>query len=214
MCGRYSLATPDPFDLRARFRVAESVEVRRRYNVAPGDEVLAVTERGGELLTWGFVPDARYATINARAETVADRPAWQAAFRRTRCLVLADGFYEWEQQAGPGRPRKQPHWITRADGQPFAFAGLWSPRGTCAIVTTAAAPNIARLHDRMPVMLPGPDAEEAWIDPSTPEPVLRELMAPFEDTRATAVGTAVNDARYDGPACLEPPAPPVEATLF
>jgi putative SOS response-associated peptidase YedK len=210
MCGRYSLATPDPFDLRVRFRVPESVEVRRRYNVAPGDEVLTVTERGGELLRWGFLADAPYKTINARAETVAERPAWRAAFQRTRCLVLADGFFEWQQAPGG---RKRPHWVTRADGAPFAFAGLWSPRGTCAIVTTEAAPGIAHLHDRMPVMLPGPAEEEAWVDPATPQIVLRDLMAPFGDTHALAVGSAVNDARYDGPECLEP-APPPEPTLF
>ena len=114
MCGRYSLATPDPFDLRARFPIGESVEVRRRYNVAPGDEVLAVTtdregHPRGDLLRWGLVPswaktpDTGLKMINARLETVAERPAFKRAFERYRCLIVADGFYEWRPT--PGRPQ-------------------------------------------------------------------------------------------------------------
>jgi putative SOS response-associated peptidase YedK len=226
MCGRYTLATPDPADLRARFPVGESVEIRRRYNVAPGDEVLAVTtdregNPRGELLRWGLVPswadrpDGGLKMINARVETAAERPAFRAALERFRCLVLADGFYEWRPDPDAPRAPKHAFHITRADRAPFAFAGLWSVwRGegerrirSCTILTTAANDAIAPLHDRMPVILE-PDAERAWLDASTPAERLRELLSglPSSRTAIRPVGPAVNDARYDGPECLAPPA--------
>lgn len=229
MCGRYSLAGPDPSTLRDRFPLGERVEVRRRFNVAPGDQVLTVTtDRDGaprgEVLRWGLVPHwaADPATlglklINARSETMAEKASFRDAFERRRCLVLADGFYEWEKRPDG---TKQPWWVTRPDGEPFAFAGLWAtwrgrpdvePLRTCAIVTTRASAALAHIHDRMPVMLP-PGAEEAWLDHGTPPAVLRELCVPLEDTGTRALGAAVNDARYDGPDCLEPAAPPL--TLF
>lgn len=234
MCGRYTLATPDPADIRARFPVGETVEVRRRFNVAPGDEVLAVTsdKEGsprGDLLRWGLVPswsdvpDGRLKMINARVETVAERPAFRAAFERFRCLIVADGFYEW-QTADPGRPSggKQAFHITRSDGEPFAFAGLWSiwrndhsKLRSCAILTTAANEAVAPLHDRMPVILDR-DAEEAWLDPSTPRAQLIEMLAPLAPaaTALRPVGPSVNDARYDGPECLAPAGERAQPTLF
>lgn len=220
MCGRYSLATPDPSQIRARFAVGERLEVRRRYNVAPGDDVLAVVQRDaapeGAVLRWGLVPhwvkDPRelgVKTINARAETVAERPAYRDAFARRRCLIVADGFYEWS--AGT------PHWITREDGAPFAFAGLWAswrptsdepvePLRSCAIVTTAANERIRDLHDRMPVILP-PDAEPAWLDPGSDPAELHALLDAARGTELVArpVSRAVNDARHDEPDCLDPP---------
>ena len=209
MCGRYTLATDDPGGLRRRFRLDERVEVRRRFNVAPGDDVLAVTPSGAAELRWGFLADQAYTTINARAESLTERPTWARALAGGRCLVIADGFYEWRREADG---RKTPHWITRADRAPFAFAGLASPHGTCAIVTTAATPRLAALHDRMPVMLE-PGAEAAWLDPEVAPREARELLAPYADTEAVPVGPAVNDARNDGPACLDP-APPPPPTLF
>lgn len=230
MCGRYSLATPDPFDVRARFPIGESVEVRRRFNVAPGDEVLAVTtdrqgEPRGELLRWGLVPswakqpDTGLKLINARVETVAERPAFRRAFERWRCLILADGFYEWRRTGGP----KRPFHITETGGGLFAFAGLWSvwhaPDGgtlrTCTILTTAANRAIAQLHDRMPVIL-APEHESAWLDASTPRDELDAALAglPASKTALTEVGTAVNDARYDGPACLAPADTGAQDALF
>jgi putative SOS response-associated peptidase YedK len=232
MCGRYTLATPDPATLRVRFPLGERVEIKPRYNVAPGDEVLAVTtDRGGaprgELLRWGLVPqwaqDPRtgYKMINARAETLRERPAYRDALATRRCLVVADGFYEW--QTRPGLP-KQPWWITRADGEPFAFAGLWAiwhgPQDavlrTCTIVTTRAAGAIADLHDRMPVILER-EAESAWLDPDAAAHELESLLEPLPDAALgrRMVGAAVNDARYDGPECLGPPRPQdAPATLF
>jgi putative SOS response-associated peptidase YedK len=231
VCGRYSLATPNPSEVRARFPVGESVEIRQRYNVAPGDDVLAVTtdREGaprGELLRWGFVPswadspDTGLKMINARVETVAERPAYRLAYQRFRCLIVADGFYEWRPAAGGP---KQPFHITRVGGQLFSFAGLWSiwrdgdgrKLRSCTILTTAANSAIAPLHDRMPVIL-SPDAEAAWLDASTPAPVLGELLAGLapDQTALQAVGTAVNDARYDGPECLAPPIETGQAALF
>lgn len=222
MCGRYTLATPDPADLRGRFPVGESVPVRRRFNVAPGDEILAVTtDRDGaprgELLRWGLVPawaerpHPRLKMINARVETLAERPAYRGAFERFRCLIIADGFYEWRTLAPSGT--RQAFHISRCDQRPFAFAGLWSiwrsgdsTIRSCAIITTPANSRVAPLHDRMPAIL-DPGAEAEWLEPATAPSRLFGLLAPLPagDTAVRPVGPAVNDARYDGPECLAPP---------
>jgi putative SOS response-associated peptidase YedK len=212
VCGRYTVAAGDLAGLRSRFGLDERVEVRRRFNVAPGDEVVAVTPAGGTLLRWGYLRDNAYTTINARAESLADRPTWRSALAEHRCLIVADGFYEWQRGAGGDGLRKQPFWITRADRAPFAFAGLASPWGTCAIVTTQATDELADLHDRMPVILE-PGLEDAWLAPRTPVAAAMAMLRPFGQTTHVAVGTAVNDARYDGPECLDP-APPPDPTLF
>jgi putative SOS response-associated peptidase YedK len=225
------LATPNPAEVRARFPIGESIDVRRRYNVAPGDEVLAVTtdregSPRGELLRWGLVPswakqpETGLKMINARVETVAERPAYRRAFERYRCLIVADGFYEWRRlQSGP----KQAFHITRSDGGVFAFAGLWSiwhgeddrQLRTCTILTTAASSAIAPLHDRMPVIL-APGAEDAWLERSQPPERLRELLIGLspERTAMRPVGPAVNDARYDGPECLAAPLEERQTALF
>jgi putative SOS response-associated peptidase YedK len=231
VCGRYTLATPNPAEVRARFPVGESVEIRRRYNVAPGDEVLAVTtdregSPRGELLRWGLVPswaeqpETGLKMINARVETVAERPAFRRAFERYRCLIVADGFYEWRRL--PSGPKQAFH-VTRSDGGVFAFAGLWSiwhgedgrQLRTCTILTTAASPAIAPLHDRMPVIL-APGAEAAWLERSRPPERLRELLIGLSPDRTALrpVGPAVNDARYDGPECLAPPLEERQTALF
>ena len=233
MCGRYSLTTPDPATLRARFPIGESVEVRRRFNVAPTDEVLAVTtDRAGaprgELLRWGLVPGWADSPaigakmINARLETVAEKPAFRAAFAGYRCLILADGFYEWRRTGGAGAGRV-PFRITRDDGRPFAFAGLWSiwhgpgeqTLRSATIITRPANEAIAALHDRMPIIL-DPDREADWLDTATPAGALPEVLAglPARRTAVTEVGLAVNDARHDAPDCLDPPASDPQAALF
>jgi putative SOS response-associated peptidase YedK len=239
MCGRYTLASTTPAQLRARFPLGESVEIVRRFNVAPGDDVLAVVMRDGgptgALLRWGLVPpwaeDLRvgFKMINARAETVADKPAYRGPFERGRCLIVADGFYEWQREGetvAGGRGR-QPFHVTRADGEPFAFAGLrtaWRdprhPDGellrSCTIVTTAANAVVQHIHPRMPVILDRADEQE-WLDPATPPVRLEAMLHPLPDdeTRARPVSKAVNDARYDGPECLAPPErEPEQGELF
>jgi putative SOS response-associated peptidase YedK len=234
VCGRYTLATPDPAAIRARFPVGESVHIERRYNIAPGDDVLAVTtsregEPRGELLRWGLVPSwakspaTGLKMINARVETVSERPAFRRAFDRYRCLIIADGFYEWRRMpAGP----KQAYHITEDDGRLFAFAGLWSiwhddedPDLTirsCTILTQPANSAIAPLHDRMPIIL-AREAESPWLDRATSPAALHELLNDGLTSAHTAlhpVGPAVNDARYDGPECLASPVDSAQEVLF
>ncbi len=216
MCGRYTLTTPDPAAIRDRFPVGEAVEVHQRFNVAPGDDVLAVTtdragEPRGELLRWGLVPSWSKTgaqgsdglkMINARLETARERPAFRRSFERFRCLIVADGFYEWRRS---GTGPKQPFHITRDGG------GLFS----CTILTTAANAAIASLHDRMPVIL-DPEHERDWLNTSTPPSRLSEILAglPAAHTQLQAVSLAVNDARYDGPECLAPPPAEAQEALF
>jgi putative SOS response-associated peptidase YedK len=229
MCGRYTLYA-DAGRLRQRFALDPEVEIRERYNVAPSDEVLAVNtsregERRSQLLRWGLVPHwakepgIAVKTINARAETVAEKPAYRDAFERMRCLIIADGFYEWEKLEDGS---KQPWWISLRNGEPFAFAGLWAswqppedrdaraaePLRSCAIVTTSASPVIEDIHTRMPVIL-APGEEDAWLDRDTPAGDLHAMLRPLPGSELARrpVSRAVNDARYDGPDCLAEPEP-------
>ncbi len=232
MCGRYTLAKPVGA-VRERFAVGDALTFEPRYNIAPGTEIVAVTtdRQGaprGELLRWGLVPAwakdpaVGFKMINARAETLAERPAYRTPFERFRCLIPADGFYEWQARRGQA---KLPFHVTRDDGQLFAFAGLWSVwhRGepdelrSCTIVTTAANAVMANVHDRMPVILDS-ETESAWIDAATPAATLQELLRslPPGQTHLRPVSPAVNDVRNDGPECLDdsPPPEPEPATLF
>ena len=221
MCGRYTLTDPDPRLLRFRFGLTEAAEIDQqpRYNVAPTDPVLAVRlNQQGELqpgiLRWGLIP--HYADpetferllINARAETVAEAPAFRDAFQTHRCLIVADGFYEWRAE----ETGKKPVWITRPSREPFAFAGLWaaarrsdgSDLHSCAIVTCEPGEVVAPIHDRMPVILDH-DAEPVWLDPEESAQELQDLLIPADELLVTEVSDAVNDVRQDGPALIEPP---------
>jgi putative SOS response-associated peptidase YedK len=221
MCGRYTLTDPDPRMLRFRFGVTDAAELDQepRYNVAPTDAVLAVRtgkegERIGGKLRWGLVP--HYADpdrwdrllINARAETVAEAPAFRDALERFRCLIVADGFYEWRHS----ETGKQPLWFTRPDRAPFAFAGLWarskradgSKLYSCTIVTCEPSEIVRPVHDRMPVIL-DEDAEADWIDPGLGADVATAILRPTDDLVATEVSDAVNSVREDGPHLLDPP---------
>jgi putative SOS response-associated peptidase YedK len=221
MCGRYTLTDPDPRLLRFRFALTEEARIEQepRYNVAPTDSVLAIRlngdgERQPGVLRWGLIP--HYADpdafdrllINARVETVAEAAAFRDAFETHRCLIVADGFYEWRgEETG-----KRPVWITRPSREPFAFAGLWAKAkrrdGTaihsCAIVTCEPGEVVAPIHDRMPVILER-EAESTWLDPGTGEEELLEVLIPTDDLTVTAVSDAVNDVRQDGPGLIEPP---------
>jgi putative SOS response-associated peptidase YedK len=227
MCGRYVLAG-DADDYAEFFSVDRIVTeaLGSSYNVAPTDPVYALAEWEGERLLgrmrWGFVPfweENRSAIqINARAESVATKPMFRDAFRRKRCIIPADGFYEWE----PKDRGRTPHWITRADGFPMAFAGIYSTYKdpdsgslirTCAIITTKAVGVIEAIHDRMPVAL---DSEvwDAWLDRDVTEPdqIAALLRAIDPDSIVEhAVSKAVNSVRNNG-RDLTDPAPP--ETLF
>lgn len=227
MCGRFTLTGSDPGVLRQRFGLQEDPPLAPRYNIAPGQQVLTVRRREqsrrAELDLWGLVPHwadspaVGYKLINARAESVAAKAAYRDAFRRSRCLIPADGFYEWAKTDSG----KVPHWITLTDHGLFAFAGLrsawrtpdeeWLP--TCSIVTTTANSLVAPLHDRMPVIL-DPAAEELWLDPEADPADLQELLVPYDAVRMgeMAVSRAVNDADNEGPD-LVLPAPPEPAQL-
>ena len=214
MCGRYSLIA-DIGELARRFEFdGERVEFESTYNVAPTQEVLTVVGgelRRGRFMRWGLIPHwARdpgigSRMINARAETVAEKPAFRDALRRRRCLVLADGFYEWQRTGGAKRPMR----IVMRSGEPFAFAGLWSvwkdPNGnhvpSCAIITTEANDLLMPIHDRIPVIL-AKEAEEFWLDGSVDDPgVLRGTLAPFtaDAMEAYEVSTLVNSAANNHP---------------
>ncbi|HEX6312445.1 MAG TPA: SOS response-associated peptidase [Acidimicrobiia bacterium] len=218
MCGRYVQAS-SPELLAERFGVDEVriEEHEPRYNVAPRAEVPAVRRRHDRkvlsLLRWGLVPSWAKDTkigdrlINARAEAVADKPAFRGAFARRRCLIPADGFYEW--RAVPGRRRKQPMFVHRRDGEPMAFAGLWEVwrereeddwLRSCVIVTTDANDLLMPIHDRMPVILPE-SAWDTWLDPETDPDTLKRLLVPAPDDLVVAypVSLRVNRADNEGP---------------
>jgi putative SOS response-associated peptidase YedK len=220
MCGRFTLRTTgkavaDFFGLR------EIPELLARYNIAPTQPVAAVRvsqhHAGRELamLRWGLIPawaaDPAIGNrmINARADTVATKPAFRKAFRQRRCLIVADGFYEWKKLNG----RKQPYYIRLQDGGPFAFAGLWEhwdrgdrPIDSCTILTTDANELVGSIHDRMPVIL-DPGDYNLWLDPDIEDAKrLEPLLVPYrsEAMAAYPVSTMVNNPKADDPRCIEP----------
>ncbi|MCB9136848.1 MAG: SOS response-associated peptidase [Caldilineaceae bacterium] len=224
MCGRFTLHTPADA-LATLFDLPEAPALAPRYNIAPTQPVAivrpnaAATGREWALTLWGLIPswskDPSFGArlINARSETVAEKPSFRAAFKRRRCLIPADGFYEW-QKAGK---RKQPYYMGMDDGAPFAFAGLWEawqgPDGgelqSCTILTTTPNELLEPIHNRMPVIL-APEDYDDWLDHASEHPRdldrLQHLMRPFpaEKMRAYPVSTYVNNARNEGLACIEP----------
>ena len=214
MCGRYNLIS-NLTVLGERFQFdATQLTLEAAYNVAPTQNVLTVVDgapRRAGFMRWGLIPfwaknrSIGSRMINARAETVADKPSFRDAFRRRRCLVLADGFYEW-QRTGSG---KRPMRIALRSGEPFAFAGLWSvwkdTEGnripTCAIITTSANELLKPIHHRMPVIL-AREMEGFWLDRSIEDPVeLHSVLTPYPDAAMEAyeVSTLVNSVANDGP---------------
>lgn len=221
MCGRFTLHTPAE-SVAELFDLPEVPNWAPRYNIAPTQRVPVVSvgaEGGGRsfrTLTWGLVPswsrDPKMGArmINARGETVQSKPSFRAAFRQRRCLILADGFYEWKRiERG-----KQPYFISMGDGRPFALAGLWErwkppdgePLDTCTIITTQPNELLEPIHDRMPVILDASSYDE-WMDPDHPDPErLGELLRPFSSQRMTAfpISKQVNSPSNDSPECIEP----------
>ncbi len=204
MCGRFTLTDPDQ-DLAVQFNLPDIPDMQPRYNIAPTQPVAAVRVspasmvREMALLHWGLIPfwakDRKIGNrmINARSETVAEKPAFRAAFKRRRCLVAADGFYEWQKQDGG----KQPYYIRRHDGRPFAIAGLWESWKSedeaviesCTLLTTTPNELIRPLHNRMPVIL-HPKDYDLWLDLETEMTALQPLFLPIRPSRWTLTQSA------------------------
>ena len=205
-----------------QFGVNEPPLFKPRYNIAPSQQVATIrlnpeaAKRECVMLRWVLIPswakDPKIGNqcINAKGETVAEKPSFRAAFKKRRCLVIADGFYEWQLQG----KQKQPMWIGLKSKRPFAFAGLWEhwkaaegePLETCTIITTAPNELMQAIHNRMPVIL-SPASYDQWLDPTVQqvEP-LKALLRPYsgEELMAYPVSTLVNNPRHDVPQCLEP----------
>jgi putative SOS response-associated peptidase YedK len=222
MCGRYTLSTPGAL-LQERFDLDQEPELMARYNIAPTQEapvVLCLARAGRrhlETMRWGLIPacaedptqGAR--AINARCETLASRPTFRESFAARRCLVPADGFYEWQGRGGA----KQPFHARRRDAAPFAFAGLWAewkerstdvPLRTYTIITCPPNRLLGTLHDRMPVVLP-PSAFDSWLDEEADVDQLRSWLVPTSDEawEVVPVSSRVNSVHNDDPSCVGPP---------
>jgi len=220
MCGRYTLKAPVK-SLVDLFHLAEAPELPFRYNIAPTQQVPAVRSSGHNKSTelvmcrWGLIPswakDAKIGNqlINARSETVATKPAFRSAFRKRRCLMPADGFYEWKKEG----TKKQPFYIHLKDGGPFAFAALWEewhdehgePIQSCTILTAEANAMLKPLHDRMPVIL-SPENFAKWLDPEIQQP--EEIVPHLQPISAKElamhpVSTLVNSPKNEKPECVE-----------
>jgi putative SOS response-associated peptidase YedK len=218
MCGRFSF-TQSESAIAEIFQVSQVPTISPRYNIAPTQSVPTVLQnsedkREVKLLHWGLIPswakDPKMGTkmINARAETVEEKPAFRAAFKKRRCLVLADGFYEWQQQNG----KKQPYYFRVEDGEIFAFAGLWehweSPEGeaidSCTIITTEANDVLRPFHERMPVIL-DPKNYDRWLDLNQKPDSLKSLLQPYNSQEMTVypVSAKVNNPKNDSRECIE-----------
>ena len=232
MCGRFTLHTEkEILSRRFEFALEDLAELVPRYNIAPTQSILTLHggagSRQAEMMHWGLVPGwtrdrAKLPKmINARVETVASKPSYRESFRHRRCLILADGFYEWQAWPAPLRG-KTPHWISLSSGEPFSMAGLWAewrppgeiasePLHSCTIITAPARAAIQAIHHRMPVIL-RPEDEAAWLDPELddrPE-ALHELLGciPAEGLQPRPVSKLVNSPRNDSAELIRPSDPP------
>lgn len=219
MCGRFVRVSPyviiaESFGLE-KHASGNAVECAERFNIAPGQEIAAVISgpagRNLEFFHWGLVPawsrDNKKGIINARAETAALKPGFRDAFRRRRCLIIADGFYEWLR----GKAKK-PFYITLREGRPFGMAGIYETslregvqRATCAILTVAANSLVEQCHDRMPAIIPR-DKEDMWLNPEADSRVLGEILKPYPAglMEMHEVSAFVNSPWFDSPRCIEP----------
>lgn len=215
MCGRFALKNPKA--LKAAFLLKEDPDLRPRYNIAPTQNVAIIRDNGEDrhlsLARWGLIPSwsksaaSGYSTINARAESVDTKPTYRTPFKRQRCIIPADGFYEWHLQNGV----KVPHHICLQDEQPFAIAGLWDvwkgPEGditSCTIIVTSANQFMQKLHDRMPVILEPKDYDQ-WLDSNYQDvPSLKTLLEPSPDEwlKAWPVNRILNNPRNESAECV------------
>ena len=229
MCGRFRLTRKDQ-EIREYFDVPDDFEWKPRYNIAPTENVAVVRQRRDHPsrtlsgMRWGLIPywskDAKGAArmINARSEEITEKPAYREAFQQRRCLVPADGFYEWKREG----KSKQPFHLGMTDDSLFAFAGIWerwkNPAGeiikSCAILTTTPNNLLSGIHDRMPVIL-SPDDYEEWLNPAADIEVLKPMLKPYSSRtmRMYSVSTAVNRAGYDAPDCIAPVREPQQLRL-
>jgi putative SOS response-associated peptidase YedK len=219
MCGRYVQRTPAK-TLSKEFQVSEMPEIKPRYNIAPTQDILSIRriedEREAILLKWGLVPSwAKDVSIgakliNARSETVTEKPSFREAFKKRRCIIPADGFYEWQRTGG----KKQPYFFRMRDERPFGFAGLWEKwrdadgqvLETCTILTTEANEVLRPVHDRMPVILHSEDYD-LWLDEDARQQDLRkDLLRPYTSAEMVSypVGTAVNSTNNQGAELIRP----------
>lgn len=217
MCGRYTLKTPSRRIAEA-FDLPEIPDREPRFNIAPTQLVLIVRNEEGErvarMVRWGLIPfwakdpSIGNKLINARSETVAEKPAFRHAFQKRRCLVIADGFYEWEKVG----KIKQPWYYQVGDGGPFAFAGLWErwdkgeePLESCTILTTLANLPLARVYERMPVILP-PEVYDIWLGEDTSVRQLQRLLTAYSDSDITEdrVSSRVNSPKNDDAELIRP----------
>ncbi|HMK37094.1 MAG TPA: SOS response-associated peptidase [Desulfomonilaceae bacterium] len=222
MCGRFVLITAGK-DLAEQFQCEQFTHLEPRYNIAPSQQIAVIRLNPGTrqrecgFVKWGLVPawakDPSMGSklINARAESAREKPAFRNAFKRRRCLVIADGFYEWKKL---GKGKKQPYLFGLKNGRSFAFGGLWerwsSSDGqvveSCAVLTTDSNALLEAIHDRMPVIV-RPNDYAAWLDPEVQkEEVLNKILQPFpaDEMEGRLVSSRVNKADYEGPDCIEP----------
>jgi putative SOS response-associated peptidase YedK len=218
MCGRFSLTSSSAVIAEIFHALNVPELLPARYNIAPSQDIAAVrqgaSEREFAWLRWGLIPpwakDKKLAPINAMAETAATKPMFRSAFKRRRCLIPADGWYEWQATGGT---HKRPYFFGAKDGKPLALAGLWESwehegesLETCAILTTDANEVAAPVHNRMPVILPA-EAHADWLDPANQDAAsLQDLLRPFPADLlfARRVSTYVNNVKNQGPQCVEP----------
>lgn len=218
MCGRFALPTPE--ELAGHFRLKKTFHLEPRYNIAPAQDIAVIRLTANTsvqelaLLKWGLIPfwardrKVGYKMINARAESVADKPAFRAAFRHRRCLIPATGFFEWYRKG----KMKQPYFIRLTDSNIMAFAGLWEHWAgndgeiieSCTIITTNANRTVGNIHDRMPVII-DPGDYDRWLDPHAKTQNILPLLVPFSNKKMLAypVGMEVNNPKTDTPDCLK-----------
>ena len=219
MCGRFTLKRPERVNFH---RIERSVfdGLVPRFNIAPSQDILTVVERGAQreatFLQWGLIPywsKEPKAVINARVETIEEKPSFKESFQRRRCLIVADGFYEWERVG----KLSQPYYFQMKDGAPFAFAGIWDTwggRSSCAIITTTANELLSEIHNRMPVILPS-ESFDLWLSDASRSSDLKELLVPFpaDLMKSHAVGCEVNDTKTDDESLLRPVEPNIGVTM-